>query len=198
VPLLAQANDQIFATQSTFRAVMSAMARPGTVQSLRYAGAAPEPMARGTAAIASALFDQDTAVWLHGAMAGTPDAADWLRFHTGCPIVGEPSRCDFALIADAASLPAFDRFMRGTSDYPDRSTTVILQVGSVTEGRMVELRGPGIDGATRLHVPYQPADLLDRLAANAALFPHGIDLVLVAGDSVVALPRTARATAKES
>lgn len=194
--LLAQPNEQVFAAQSTFRAVMNAMARPGTTRSLRYAGTAPTPMASGTAAIASALFDQDTAIWMDEATTNTPDVADWLRFHTGCPITDHPSQCDFALIADAAALPAFDRFMQGTPDYPDRSTTIILQVDSVTDGRIVELHGPGIDGATHLHVPSRPPDLLDRLAVNGALFPLGIDLVLVAGDSIVALPRTARAAAK--
>ena len=195
--LLAQPNDQVFAAQSTFRALMNAMAWPGTVQSLRHAGAVPAPMTSGSAAIASALFDQDTAIWLDRAMAEKPDVCDWLRFHTGCPIVNDPSQCDFALIADAASLPAFDRFRQGTSDYPDRSTTIILQVDSVTEGRTIELRGPGIDGTARLHAPAEPVDLLDRLAANATLFPLGIDLVLVAGDAIAALPRTTRAGAKE-
>jgi alpha-D-ribose 1-methylphosphonate 5-triphosphate synthase subunit PhnH len=40
-------------------------------------------------------------------------------------------------------------------------------------------------------------DLLDRLALNASLFPRGIDLVLVSGESIVALPRTTRLVAKE-
>jgi alpha-D-ribose 1-methylphosphonate 5-triphosphate synthase subunit PhnH len=110
--------------------------------------------------------------------------------------VDDPSQSDFALIADAASLPAFDRFMPGTGDYPDRSTTIIMQVESLTDGPAVELRGPGIDGLIHLHAPSQPADLVDRLAANTALFPLGIDLVLVAGDSIVALPRTTHVTAK--
>ena len=37
-----------------------------------------------------------------------------------------------------------------------------------------------------------PKDLFDRLAINATLFPRGIDVVLVAGDAIVAIPRTTR------
>jgi alpha-D-ribose 1-methylphosphonate 5-triphosphate synthase subunit PhnH len=85
----------------------------------------------------------------------------------------------------------------GTGEYPDRSTTIILQVASLTEGPAYELRGPGIDGATILRAAIGVPDLLDRLALNASLFPRGIDLVLVSGESIVALPRATRLVAKE-
>jgi alpha-D-ribose 1-methylphosphonate 5-triphosphate synthase subunit PhnH len=42
----------------------------------------------------------------------------------------------------------------------------------------------------------QPLDLFERLEINQTLFPRGIDVVLVAGDSVVAIPRTTRLVAK--
>ena len=35
-----------------------------------------------------------------------------------------------------------------------------------------------------------PDDLPARLAANRALFPRGVDLILVAADEVAALPRS--------
>jgi alpha-D-ribose 1-methylphosphonate 5-triphosphate synthase subunit PhnH len=35
-----------------------------------------------------------------------------------------------------------------------------------------------------------PADLHDRLVANRALFPRGVDLILVSANSVAALPRS--------
>jgi len=37
-----------------------------------------------------------------------------------------------------------------------------------------------------------PSDFVDRLQANRELFPRGIDLVLVAGEQVAALPRSTR------
>ena len=62
----------------------------------------------------------------------------------------------------------------------------------MTDGVVVELRGPGIDGAATLRASIQPRDLFERLAVNATLFPRGIDVVLVHDDSIVAIPRTTR------
>jgi alpha-D-ribose 1-methylphosphonate 5-triphosphate synthase subunit PhnH len=57
------------------------------------------------------------------------------------------------------------------------------------------LRGPGIDGAAILQAKIKPADLFERLAVNAALFPRGIDVVLVDDDAIAAIPRTTRLAA---
>jgi alpha-D-ribose 1-methylphosphonate 5-triphosphate synthase subunit PhnH len=89
-------------------------------------------------------------------------------------------------------LPPLDRFALGSTEYPDRSTTLILQVESLTDGTVIELQGPGIDGTAVLRASIQPEDLFERLTVNAALFPRGIDVVLVHDDAIVALPRTTR------
>ena len=52
------------------------------------------------------------------------------------------------------------------------------------------------NGANLLQATLRPADLFERLAINAALFPRGIDVVLVHDDSIVAIPRTTRLVAK--
>jgi alpha-D-ribose 1-methylphosphonate 5-triphosphate synthase subunit PhnH len=189
--------DKVLAAQSTFRSVMDAMARPGTVQRIQAVSGVPAPMMRGAAAIALTLFDQDTPVWLDSKLAATMDVAKWIKFHTSAPVIADPAVCAFAVVADPAALPSFEHFAFGTGEYPDRSTTIILQVASLTEGPAYELRGPGIDGATILRAAIGVPDLLDRLALNASLFPRGIDLVLVSGESIVALPRTTRLVAKE-
>jgi alpha-D-ribose 1-methylphosphonate 5-triphosphate synthase subunit PhnH len=188
--------DKVLSAQSTFRSVMDAMARPGSVQRIAAAAGTPAAMMRGTAAIALTLFDHDTPVWLDPLMSETSDVAKWLKFHTSAPVVGNSSISSFAVIGDAAALPSLDRFSFGSNEYPDRSTTVILQVESLTQGPSLELRGPGIDGAAVLQAAIQPPDLFERLAVNAALFPRGIDVVLVADDAIVAIPRTTRLVAK--
>jgi alpha-D-ribose 1-methylphosphonate 5-triphosphate synthase subunit PhnH len=188
--------DKVLSAQSTFRSVMDAMARPGSIQRIAVATGAPSPLMRGAAAIALTLFDHDTPVWLDPAMSETSDVTKWLKFHTGAPVIADSSICSFALIGDPRALPALDRFAFGSNEYPDRSTTLILQVGSLTEGSRFELRGPGIDGSALLQATIEPADLFERLGINAALFPRGIDVVLVANDAIVAIPRTTRLAAK--
>jgi len=129
-------------------------------------------------------------------MSETSDVAKWLKFHTSAPVIADSSICSFALIGDAATLPDLDRFSFGSNEYPDRSTTLILQVASLTKGATYELRGPGIDGTAVLRAAIEPSDLFERLAINAALFPRGVDVVLVSDDAVVAIPRTTRLAAK--
>jgi len=131
-------------------------------------------------------------------MAEGSDLVKWLKFHTGAPVVQDCSIASFALIGDGAALPSLDRFALGTSEYPDRSTTVIIQVDSLASGRSFELHGPGIDGVATLQASIKPFDLFERLRINEALFPRGIDVVLVADDAVVAIPRTTRVVSKGS
>jgi len=187
--------DKVRSAQSTFRSVMEGMARPGSVQRVTASVGKPPPMMHGTAAVALTLFDHDTPIWLDVKMAETVDVAKWLKFHSGAPVVDDSSICSFALIGEPRALPDLSCFALGTSEYPDRSTTLILQVASLTQGPACELCGPGIDGSAVLNATFEPKDLFDRLAINATLFPRGIDVVLVADDAIVAIPRTTRLVA---
>jgi alpha-D-ribose 1-methylphosphonate 5-triphosphate synthase subunit PhnH len=185
--------DKVLSAQSTFRSVMDAMARPGSVQRVLASVGTPSRLMRGTAAIALTLFDHDTPVWLDPVISeSSSEVAKWVKFHSGAPVVADPSICHFAVIADASTLPDLSRFALGSNEYPDRSTTLILQVESLTQGLRYELRGPGIDGTAILRATIAPKDLFERLAVNETLFPRGIDVVLVAGDEIVAIPRTTR------
>jgi alpha-D-ribose 1-methylphosphonate 5-triphosphate synthase subunit PhnH len=188
--------DKVLSAQSTFRSVMEAMARPGSVCRITAATGAPRPMMHGSAAIALTLFDHDTPIWLDPSMPETSEVTKWLKFHTGAPVVADSSVCHFALIGAPRALPPLERFAFGSNEYPDRSTTLILQVASLTQGERFELRGPGIDGTAVLQATIEPVDLFERLAVNAEMFPRGIDVVLVHDDMVVAIPRTARLVAK--
>jgi alpha-D-ribose 1-methylphosphonate 5-triphosphate synthase subunit PhnH len=190
----ASLSDPVIAAQSAFRSIMNAMARPGSVQPVVEADAGPKPMSLTAAAVARTLFDNDTGVWLDGAMSATAEVADWLRFHTGARITADPEDAAFALIADPDHAPPFGSFNLGTSEYPDRSTTIVMQVRSFDEGTPLVLAGPGIKGSRRLSVSPAPADLMSRLAINRGLFPRGVDLILVADGAVAALPRSVRVT----
>jgi alpha-D-ribose 1-methylphosphonate 5-triphosphate synthase subunit PhnH len=189
-------SDKVFSAQSTFRSVMDAMARPGSVQRITAAAGTPAAMMRGTAAIALTLFDHDTPIWLDPKMSETSDVGKWLKFHTSAPVVTDSTICSFALIGNAAALPDLENFSLGNNEYPDRSTALILQVESLSQGPAFELCGPGIDGSTVLRATLQPSDLFERLAVNVTLFPCGIDVVLVHDDEIVAIPRTTRLVAK--
>jgi alpha-D-ribose 1-methylphosphonate 5-triphosphate synthase subunit PhnH len=183
--------EPVLEAQSVFRAVMNATARPGRVQFLDCELAPPAPLSQGAAAVALALFDYETPVWLDRPLSDAADVVRWLRFHTGAPFTDDPGRAAFAVIADARKAPDFAGFAPGTPDYPDRSTTLILQADSLSSGQRLVLAGPGIDGEQELHAAPLPDDFAGRLVANRALFPRGVDLLLVTDYAVAAIPRSA-------
>ncbi|HEY1540883.1 MAG TPA: phosphonate C-P lyase system protein PhnH [Xanthobacteraceae bacterium] len=186
--------EPVLAAQSTFRAVLDAMARPGSVPQINAALSPPSPLSRGAAAIALTLADHDTPVWLGAALAAHDDVAAWLRFHCGCEFVTEPARAAFAFAGKPADVPDFAAFNLGTADYPDRSTTLVLQVRTLAAGAGLTLTGPGIRGHSRLLAEPLPHDMTARLAQNHALFPRGVDLLLATDDAVAAIPRSVRVT----
>jgi alpha-D-ribose 1-methylphosphonate 5-triphosphate synthase subunit PhnH len=192
-PVLAPAfADPVDDAQAVFRAVMDAIARPGTAQTLGPALAPPAPLSRGAGAIALALLDYESPFWLDETLSRQPDVAQWLRFHTGAPIARTPEDAAFAFVAAPARLPDFESFALGTTEYPDRSTTLVLQVEHLSGSAMMDLSGPGIAGERAFALSHGPADLVARLQRNHALFPRGVDLLFVTGDAVAAIPRSTR------
>jgi len=190
--LVAGFADPVLAAQSTFRAVLDAMARPGSLQPITAPLTPPHPLCAGAAAIALTLCDHDTPVWLDAELRASESIVEWLRFHCGCELVADSRRAAFAFALDATTLPPFDAFNPGTDDYPDRSTTLVLQVDTLRAGPSLMLTGPGIRDRAHLRATPVPHDLVARLAENRSRFPRGIDLVLAAADAVAALPRSIR------
>ena len=181
--------DPVFESQRVFRGVLDAMAEPGRVITLQAPPAAPGLLHSATIAIALALLDFETPVWLDGA-AETAETVAHLRFHCGCPIVDEPARARFAIIANPGEMPELGAFDAGTDEYPDRSATLIVQVGSLIAGSGLRLSGPGIATEARLQVNGLPSPFWEAMRDNHARFPRGVDVLLTAGPSLVALPRT--------
>ena len=139
------------------------------------------------------LADRDTPVWLDPAAGG--EVRDYLRFHSGIAGDANPSCAAFAFIADGRRPPPLDRFAVGTAEQPDRSTTLIVQADGLGDGPSRLLEGPGIRGRATLRLDGLAAALWDRLAQGQAAerhegFPLGLDILVVAGGSVLGLPRS--------
>jgi len=187
--------EPVFNAQVVFRAIMDAMARPGTVHTLPSLAHPPAPLSATAGAVALALCDNDTPVWLDAPLAAAPAVGEWLRFHTAARFAADPAAAAFAFVGEALALPPFEAFNLGTLEYPDRSTTLVITVTSLAKGARLVLSGPGIAGEGIVHVGGLPADIRARLAENRRLFPRGVDLLLVCGSDIMALPRTTRVEA---
>jgi alpha-D-ribose 1-methylphosphonate 5-triphosphate synthase subunit PhnH len=184
--------DPVFDAQAVFKAVMDAMARPGTMSAVRPLAAPPQPLSPMAAAIALALCDHDTALWLDPALQGSAAVRSYLAFHTGAPAANTPSDAVFALVSSPAELMALENFAQGEQEYPDRSTTLIFQVDSLSSGSVLSLQGPGIETTDAIAPWPMPRHFAEQWKQNHARFPRGVDVILAAPDGIACLPRTTR------
>lgn len=173
--------DQPIEASHMFRAVMTAMARPGEIVAVTVAHP-PEPLSCAAGGVLLTLCDPETPVYLAPSH-NTPQVRDWITFHTGAPFADAQAAAFAVGVWD--DLPLSD-FPVGTAEYPDRSATLIVE-GPALSNSGVVLRGPGIKDAAQLSLPEVQA-----FQANARLFPLGLDFIFTSGDRLAALPRTTR------
>ena len=182
--------DPVHQSQAIFRTVLAALSEPGRVFQL--ADAAPAGgLGIGPAALAVllALTDGDTPVWLGDEAEAL---ANYLRFHTGSPIVADPRAAQFALLRGGDR--RLDCFNPGTEDFPDHSATLIIEVVALAEDGPITLSGPGIPDLRPVTVQGLPADFAEQWAANHVQFPCGVDVIVTCGASLMGLPRTVSLT----
>jgi alpha-D-ribose 1-methylphosphonate 5-triphosphate synthase subunit PhnH len=176
--------DPVGEAQATFRAVLDAMSRPGRLHQVGERLTAPLPLDSATAAVLLTLIDNETPLWLDPvAMA----ARDWLAFHCGAEIVDAPASAAFAL---ALSLPDLTALPAGSHETPENSATLILQIAALGSGATYHLSGPGLREPAALAATGLPTDFVALWQQNHALYPRGVDIVLCAGTTLTALPRS--------
>lgn len=187
----------VLGSQTTFRVLLSAMARPGTVHDAPCALATPLGLHPATAAICLTLFDYDSPVWTD--LPDQDPSLAWLRFHCGVPVVEHPMDSRFALITAAHKMPAMDAFHTGSDDHPELAATLVVQVDGIGTGRRVTLSGPGIapraepsgsGGSIDLLIEGLPEAFWFQRSKKMPAFPCGVDIVFTSGHRLAALPRT--------
>lgn len=94
------------------------------------------------------------------------------------------------MIDGAAAEPKHAAFNAGDDQFPDRSTTLLVQCAGLTGGEVVALEGPGIPGQRSIAPTGLRQGFWAEVEGNAALYPLGVDLLLVHGAQVLGLPRS--------
>jgi alpha-D-ribose 1-methylphosphonate 5-triphosphate synthase subunit PhnH len=169
---------------AVYRAVLTAMSRPGSVQPLPAAAAAAPALH-----VLSALLDHEASFHVH-----QEDAlARELRRATG----GEPApldRADFAVFPAGGSGGLVRHLKRGTLEYPDEGATALYLVRSVEPaGGAAVIRGPGIRDRSSPRIDGLAAEELALLRDVNRDFPLGVDAVFLdPGGRVLCLPRSTR------
>lgn len=161
--------------QHAYRQLMQAFANPGQLETLSDEAA--------LLTLATLLDGATSLADVHGLIS----TLDWARLET----VSAIAETAHFVLADGAQAPTFTPGI-GTLESPEEGATLLLSVASLNSGSSYTLSGPGVDGSRNVAVRgLNPAWLASRESWNAA-FPMGVDIVLLAGKQVMALPRTTR------
>lgn len=174
-----------------FRTLLDVLSRPGRVMEFSVAHSSVAELHPASALVALTLADHESPVWLDETL-NSSAVREFVRFHCGAPIIEDPSQAMFAIFAKKPEFKDLPAFHMGTPDYPDRSTTLILQVDGFEAAEKYILSGPGIKDTQVFGVQGSGNDFWDWQATNRQMFPLGLDVILTSGHQVAALPRSVR------
>jgi len=175
-------------SQRLFRAVLEGFSHPGRIVALPQPPDSVGPLSTAATAFVLTLVDRDAPLWLAPAF-DVAAVRDFVRFHTGAPLVAREAEALFALLTPDC-VPLLDGFAVGSDPYPDRSATLIVEVPSLSDGPERLVRGPGIQDRVTTRIDGLPSSFWSEWKANHALFPCGVDIVFTAGTELLALPRS--------
>lgn len=184
--------EPVFGSQAVFHALMSAMARPGTIHALAGFVTPPAPVNAAAAAMLASLCDADTTLWIDPVIGAESAARSWFTFQTGTRLTSAIADATFALVVQPKKMPGIASMEQGSAEYPDRSTTLVIQVDRLSEGGGLVLEGPGIETTVTLGVEPLPAFFREAWVENNARFPRGVDVVFASPSAIACLPRTTR------
>jgi len=182
----------LYETQSLFRAVMSAMAAPGSIVG------APAPEADNAMPlllrICDTLIDNEVTFSVLGEKVDAK-FIDTIATITHAAYV-DAAHADFVIIPARSSDRALLNVSRGTLEYPEKSATVIWKLDdlSASGGTTVSLCGPGIETTVTRTFDGISRDDLALIQQINHEFPLGIDLIFGDDQHIVALTRTTRIT----
>ncbi|SFK67882.1 alpha-D-ribose 1-methylphosphonate 5-triphosphate synthase subunit PhnH [Halogranum rubrum] len=178
--------DPVHDTRETFRALVDATSRPGTVEQT--------PTTPAVHAVVATLVDHE--VTLHG-------GGDELR-----TTLGRESRLDTAPFEDADVVVVDGHTdgrvtvaKRGSLKEPSEGATLVYEVADLSadtepidgdddQTLTLAVSGPGVPDTRTFGVDGLPATEVEAIAEAQSGYPRGVDVYLAADDRVVGLPRS--------
>ncbi len=199
--------DPIFDSQTMFRTVLDAMARPGSVGTLAASDpGCPLAEAGPLVALARTLLDHEVSFAVApqdgaGDDAWATELAQHLVATTGSRPTS-PDEADYVIARAPLARGLLTGLKRGSLAFPDDNATLIILtpamapdttpgIAQADAGLRVTLTGPGVPGQLVARLSGLTAHILvERQEANGEA-PRGLDLILVDQiGRVVCLPRT--------
>lgn len=187
------ANPSIDAAFS-FRALLSTMSRPGKLVPLTVAFQAIDNLNPVAKLVALTLVDQQSPIWLDEDL-NSDQVQQFIKFNCAATISAAKNQAMFGFFSHCPSVKELEGFQIGTAEYPDRSTTIIIQVTHLSHEDVadsVTLQGPGIKTTQVLYVKGLHDDFWQWFQTNQANFPLGNDIILAGPTCFAALSRSTK------
>lgn len=166
------------AQQRAFRQILDAFSYPGRIVSL------DTPAAHGLPVVLATLADGAASLAdPHGVLS----AQDRRRIGARDVAAGEAQ----FVVMPGNQLPDFELAL-GTLESPEQGATVLLLADALASPGGLRLAGPGIKDSASLHVAGVNRRWWQLRALANGSFPLGLDVVLLCGRRLAALPRTIR------
>jgi phosphonate C-P lyase system protein PhnH len=181
--------------QTTFRVLLDAMARPGSIDSVPLHDIGGDYAA--VLSVVEALVDHEVTF---GVLPQRADLIDAILRQTGSRFAAA-EEADYLLCESESFGQALDLAREGTLEYPDRGATFICRVAGldVEEGGSLALSGPGIRDVTYLTVSGLTDEAIEAFHNANSHPPVGLDVIFVAPDGRIAcLNRYTRLTKEQS
>lgn len=175
--------------QRAFRALLDAMSRPGTIHTLP--AARPADGVWGSAlVIMQCLLDHEVTFAVE---ADDRSVHEQILRRTGARSAALAA-AGYVLSDAAHAVDVIEMVSEGYFEEPERSATVVVRVDAVGSGPLrAVLSGPGIQTVQPLEIEGLDAAALRALVERNAVYPTGIDTILVDPQGRVAcLPRSTR------
>ncbi|PCI88396.1 MAG: phosphonate C-P lyase system protein PhnH [Hyphomicrobiales bacterium] len=175
----------------SFRGLLTAMSQPASIQPLTTQLPSVGKLNPASCLIALTLVDHESPVWLDDDL-DDETVKQFFKFNCSAPLIKQQSKAMLAFFSHCPSPQGLANFNKGNASYPDASTTLIIQVKSLSSGNAVTLTGPGIQTEQVLKVDGLNKYFWAWFKTNQTIFPLGNDVILAAPDCLAALPRTTK------
>ena len=96
---------------------------------------------------------------------------------TGASLTSVKADARFAFVEAGTPVPSLTQFSLGTQEYPDRSTTLVIEVAALDGGQPLQLTGPGIRDTATITPKGLPETFLRQWSDNREIFPRGVDVI---------------------
>ena len=97
---------------------------------------------------------------------------------------------NFAIVTKPATMPALDSFRVGPYEYPDKATTIVIQVDDILPAAVNKYRNILFDNIVQLDLKGVPNTFWNQWRQLSGLYPLGIDIFFTCDDVLIDLPKS--------